>query len=426
MNISKKSLSKTRVELTIKLDAKELSPSSDKALARLAKDLKVAGFRKGKVPLDVAKKHIPENDLASQTLDVAVRSAIPEAFEGIQVVSMPEVSIDKYVPGELLEFRAAADILPEIKLGSYKSLKTKKPSGKITAKSVDQVLENIARSFSEKKAVNRPAKLTDEVQIDFVGKKDDKPFDGGTAKDFKLTLGSGQFIPGFEDGIVGHAPGDKFDLPLAFPKDYHAAALAGQKVTFEVLLKQINEIVAPKIDDSLAEKATDGNLKTLKDLRADIEKNLKAQSDHTATEQYKDALVAELVKSSTVEAPEALIADQLRLIKLDFERNLETHGLTEDQYFEQTKTSKDDWEKEARTAAESRVKAALVLQTLARELKIEATDAETEAKLAELRDVYKKDETALKNLSDPRAAADIKNRLTIDKTLEALVKLNSK
>jgi len=424
MKTTKKNLTKTRVELTITLNADDIAPAADKALARLANNLKVSGFRKGKVPLDVAKKHIPENDLASQTLDFAVRTALPKAFEGLHPISIPEISVDKYVPGEIIEFRAASDVIPEIKLGNYRALKAKKPDGQLPASSVDEVLNNIAKSFAEKKVANRPAKLTDEVQIDFTGTLGGKPFDGGSAKDFKLTLGSNQFIPGFEQGIIKHSPGDKFELKLTFPKDYHAAPLAGKKVTFEVLLKQINELNLPPIDDALAQKA--GPFKTLKDLKADIKRSLQAQSQHTATEHYKDALVNELVNSSTVDAPETLIADQLRFINLDFEQNLKAHNLTREQYFKQGQKTEEDWEKEANMAAQNRVKAALVLQVLARELDISATDDEVSAKLAELRDVYKKDETASKNLADPRVHADIKNRITIEKTLDELVKINSK
>jgi len=424
MKTTKKNLNKTRVELTITLNADDIAPAADKALARLASSIKVAGFRKGKVPLDVAKKHIPENDLASQTLDLAVRTALPKAFEGLHPISIPEISVDKYVPGELIEFRAASDILPEIKLGNYRALKTKKPDGQLPATSVDEVLNNIAKSFAEKNVVNRPAKLTDEVQIDFTGKIGGKVFDGGSAKDFKLTLGSNQFIPGFEQGIAKHSPGDKFELKLTFPKDYHAAPLAGKKVVFEILLKQVNELTLPPIDDALAAKA--GPFKTLKELKADIEKNLKAQSEHTATERYKDALIAELISTSTVDAPETLLADQLRFINLDLEQNLKAHGLTREEYFKKSQKTESDWEKEAKQAAESRVKAALILQTLARELNISATDDEVSAKLEELKHAYRQDDTATKNLADPRVHADIKNRITIEKTLDRLVEINSK
>ena len=333
---------------------------------------------------------------------------------------VPEVSVTKYVPDESAEFTATADILPEVKIGDYKKLGVKKEENKVKESDIKDVLENIAAAYAEKKVVKRAAKLTDEVIIDFTGKKDGKAFDGGSAHDYKLALGSKSFIPGFEEGIVGHEVGDKFDLDLTFPKDYHAKELAGKKVTFEVLLKQISEVVKPKLDDELAKKC--GPFKTIDELKADIKKNLAVQNEHRIEEKYKDDLVAALVKKSKVSAPEILISDQMRFIRDDISRNAAAQGLRFEDFLKQTGKTEEEWEKEAKKVAEARVKASLVLQILARDQKITVPDDDVSAKIAELRDVYKKSEEALKNLKDPRVRQDIKNRMTIEKTLEFLVK----
>ena len=214
MKTKVKKLSDARVEITVTLDAKDLKAASEKAVEKLAKEINVTGFRKGKVPADVAKKFIPENDLNAEAADIAVRTTIITAFSenSKQPLVIPNANITKYVPGEILEYTATADVLPEVKLGDYKNLGVKKPEHKITEKDIKGVLENLASSFAEKKVTKRAAKLDDEVVIDFVGKKDGKAFDGGSAKDYKLVLGSKTFIPGFEDGVVGHEPGDKFEL----------------------------------------------------------------------------------------------------------------------------------------------------------------------------------------------------------------------
>ena len=235
-----------------------------------------------------------------------------------------------------------------------------------------------------------------------------------------MALGSKSFIPGFEEGIVGHEVGDKFDLDLTFPKDYHAENLAGKKVVFEVLLKQISEVVKPKLDDELAKKC--GPFKTIDELKADIKKNLAVQNEHRIEEKYKDDLVAALVKKSKVSAPEILISDQMRFIRDDISRNAAAQGLRFEDFLKQTGKTEEEWEKEAKKVAEARVKASLVLQILARDQKITVPDDDVSAKIAELRDVYKKSEEALKNLKDPRVRQDIKNRMTIEKTLEFLVK----
>ena len=416
-----KKISDTRVEIKVTLEKPELADARKKAIERLSKEVKIPGFRKGKVPADMAEKHLNPNDIAQVALDIAVRLAVPQAFISNKQnpLVIPEVSVTKYVPDESAEFTATADILPDVKIGDYKKLGVKKAEAKVAEKDIKDVLENIAAAYAEKKVVKRAAKLSDEVIIDFTGKKDGKPFEGGSAHDYTLGLGSKSFIPGFEEGIVGHEVGDKFDIDLTFPKDYHAKEMAGKKVVFEVLLKQISEVVKPKLDDELAKKC--GPFKTLDELKADIKKNLAAQNEHKLEEKYKDDLVAALVKKSKVAAPEILISDQLRFIKDDISRNAAAQGLTFDDYLKQIGQKEEDWEKEARKIAEARVKASLVLQILARDQKITVPDDEVSAKIAELKDVYKKSPEALKNLKDPRVRQDIKNRMTIEKTMEFLI-----
>ena len=424
MKTKAKKLSDSRVEITVTLDSKDLKNAAEKALEKLAKEIKVEGFRQGKVPAEVAKKFIPENDLNAETIDIAVRTTVVEAFKENEKspLVMPNVNVTKFVPGEMAEYTATADIIPEIKLGDFKKLGVKKEEVKITEKDIKGVLDNLASSFAEKKVVKRAAKDGDEVIIDFVGKKDGKPFDGGSAKDYHLVLGSKSFIPGFEDGIIGHGSGDKFDLPLTFPKDYGVKDLAGAKTIFEILVKQVNEMVRPAIDDELAKKC--GPFKTLQDLKDDIKKNLAAQNEQRLENKYKDDLVNALVAKSKVPAPEILIKDQLNMIREDISRNAASQGMSFEDYLKRAGETEESWEKEARKAAEARVKASLALQTLAVNEKITVSDDLVAAKIAELKDVYKKSPEALKSLKDPNVKMDIKNRMIIEATLDYLVKVN--
>ena len=426
MKTTTKKISDTRIEIKVTLEKSDLKVAKKKALERLSKEVKVEGFRKGKAPLELAEKLIPENELNQNALDIAVRTSVPKAFleNNKNPLVIPNVNVTKFVPDETAEYTATADILPEVKLGDYKNLKVKREKVSVKESDIKDVLENVRSAYAEKKVTKDSAKLGDEVIIDFTGKKDGTPFKGGTAKDYPLTLGSNSFIPGFEEGIVGKASGDKFDLPLSFPKDYHEKSLAGKKVVFEVLVKQVNQIKKPALDDEFAKKC--GPFKTLADLKADIKKNLEAQDSHKLEEKYKDALVEALVKASKVSAPEILISDQLRFIKDDISRNAASQGLKFEDYLTQIGKSEEEWEKDARSLAEKRVLASLVLQILAQKEKIEVKDDEVSAKIAELRDVYKKSPEALKNLKDPRVKMDIKNRMTIEKTLDFLIKVNEK
>lgn len=426
MKTKLKKLSDSRVEITVTLDAKDLAPAREKALEKLAKEISVEGFRKGKVPVKVAEKFIPENDLNAEAIDFAVRTSVIEAFkkEEKSPLVLPSINVTKYVPGEIAEYTATADIVPEVTLGDYKKLGVKKQETKVSSKDVNEILDNIAQSFAEKSVVKRAAKLEDEVVIDFVGKKDGEAFKGGSAKDYHLALGSGSFIPGFEDGIVGHESGDKFELELTFPKDYGVSELAGQKTVFEVLLKQVNEVKKAAIDDELAKKC--GPFKNVAELKADIEKNLATQNEHKVNEKFKDDLVNALVKKSKVPAPEILIDDQMRLIKDDMTRNAEAQGMSLEDFVKAGGETMENWEKEARKIAETRVKASLALQVLAMKEKITVSDDIVAAKIAELRDVYKNSPEAIKSLKDPNVKMDIKNRMIIEETLNFLVKANEK
>ena len=423
MKSTKKILS-TSIEFTVELDGSDFEPARLKALERLARDIKIPGFRNGKAPANVVEQHVNPNDLASHTLDLAVRRIIPKLFSDAKVtpVSIPHVDIRKYVPGEMAELVLSADIMPEVTLGKYDKLKASREERTVTEEDVEDVLDRIADSYAEPSVVKRPAKNGDEVIIDFVGKKNGEPFEGGSAKDHHLRLGSGAFIPGFEDGIIGHEVGDKFDLNITFPENYAADKLAGQPVVFEVLVKQVSEVKKPKIDDDLAKKS--GAFATLKELRADIKKNLQAQADRDAEEKYKDDLLNELVADSKTEAPKSLVDEQVEHIKEDMERNLKTRGLTIEEYLARNKQTEAEWTMEVRKAAERRVISSIIVQKLADELKVEVSKEDVEKQAAEMRAVYHNDENAVKQLNDPRVIASIHNRMRVNRTMDILVELN--
>lgn len=424
MKTTTKKLSDTKVELKVTLEAADLTAPRQAAVAELAKVLELPGFRKGNVPVSVAEQKLSPNSIAEKTIDLAVHSTLESALKDakLQPIAIEKVDVTKYVPEENAEYTANVEILPEIKLGDYKKLKAKMENTSASDADVQEILDRIIDAYAEKKVVKRAAENNDEVIIDFVGKKDGEAFRGGSAENHHLTLGSGQFIPGFEEGIIGHSAGDKFELELTFPKDYPEKTLAGQKTVFEVLIKQVNEIVKPEENDALAKKC--GDFKNMDELKADIRKNLEAQNSHRAREKYCDALVQELVEKSKVAAPEILIQDQLRFIRDDVVRNAATYGMTFEQFLESQKQTAEEWEKSARELAEARVKASLVLQILAGEAKIAASEEEVEAKIAELKDVYKKSSEALANLKKPEVRRDLKNRLTIEKTMDYLIEVN--
>ncbi len=419
--------SDTRVKVVVAADHAELAAAEQVALKRLAKTVKVNGFRTGHVPLEIVKKHADANALAQETLDAALNRAVAEAFlsNDLQVLARPEVEIKKYVPGELLEFTAEADVLPEVKLGDYKKLKAKKAAVNVDKKEIDEVIERIQKGLSEKKEVKRAAKIGDETVIDFVGKKDGEAFQGGTGKDYPLVLGSNSFIPGFEDALVGLKAGDTKDVKLAFPKDYHAKDLAGQDVVFEVTVKKVNSVKLPALDDKFAAKA--GPFTSMDDLRKDIKAEITAQAERRAKDDLKDELVKQLVAKSTVSVPSVLRDDQIRSLEQDLRQNLMYRGRTLEQYFEEKGyADRDAWVKaEANDAADARIKAGLVLAQLSKELKIEATADELAAHINAYKQQYANNPKMAKHFDKPEAQREVANRLITEKTIDKLVELNS-
>lgn len=428
MKTTVKHLSDTRVLVTITVGEPELTAAEQVALGKLAKDIKVKGFRKGHVPLEVAKKNLDPNALAQETLENALSRSVAESFiaEQLQVLERPQVEVKKFVPGETLEFTAEADIMPTIKLGAFAKLKATKKKITVAKKDVDEVIDRIRSSLAAKQEVKRAAKLGDEVVIDFVGKRDGEAFGGGTGTDYPLELGSNSFIPGFEEALVGLKAGQKKDVELTFPEEYHAKDLAGQAVVFETTVKTVNEKTLPKLDDEFAAKA--GPFTSMDELTADIERELTAQKEREASDELKDSLVKQLVEKSKVSVPAVLIDDQVRSIEQDLAQNLMYQGMSFDQYLESKGyADRDAWVKaEANEAAENRIKAGLVLAELSKELKIEATADELAEHINTYKQQYANNPEMAKRFDEPEVQREIANRLITEKTVDELVRLNTK
>ena len=428
MKTKVENISETKVKLTITIGADALADAEKVALVKLSKDVKVDGFRKGKVPATVAAKHVNPQQLQEQLLDDAISKAVAESFvaEKIQALDRPMVEVKKYVPAESLEFTAEVDVLPKVTLGDYKKLDAKAEKVAVTDADVDEVIGRIQQGFAEKKSVERKAQEGDETVIDFVGKKGDVAFDGGTGTDYTLKLGSNQFIPGFEEGVVGHKAGEEFDLNLEFPKDYHAKDLAGEKVVFTVTLKEVKEPQLPEVNDELAKKA--GDYKTLDELKAEIKAEITQQKEREASDKLKDALVNQLIEKSEIPAPEVLVNDQMRSIEQDFSQNLMYQGMTLEQYVEASAfKDADDWrENEVKPNATMRVKAGLALSELSKAEGITATDEEIDAHVALYKQQYGNNPEALKQFETPEIRRDIANRYVTEKTVDRLVELNAK
>lgn len=420
-----KKSSDTQVHVTVELDSKDLATAKKVAVRELSKTVKAPGFRVGKVPANVAEKHLDPLALANATTEHALNIAMNDiaVSEELRILDRPNVDLKDFQPYDSLLFEATIDIVPEITLGDYKKLKAKKEAVTVSDAEIDEVIERMRSQLSEKKSVAREASSGDEVTIDFVGKLGDEPFDGGTAKGYDLVLGSNSFIPGFEEAIVGHKVGDVFDVPLKFPDDYHAEHLKGADTVFTVTLNDIKEVVLPEVDDAFAVKV--GPFKTALGMREDISAELTQQKEKTADDKYKDDLVGELVSVSNVPIPQVLVDDQMRQIEQDAMQNLMYRGMSPDQYIQQMGyKDHDEWrDKEFKIAAERRVQAGLALAELSKAEKIDVTQDELTQRHAQMLEQYP---TMKDQLETPEARRDLANRVITEKTVDRLVELNAK
>ena len=428
MNYSRKDTTPTQIILSVTLEAADLAPIKKATVARLARKIKVAGFRQGKVPVAVAEKHLDPNTLSMEVAEDAVNTFVVDILEkeNLRPLDRPKVELSKYVPAQQLEFKAEIEILPAIKLGDYTKLSAQKAPIKVNKQDVDEVIERMRQGVAEKQEVTDPAKAGDELIIDFVGTDESgKEVPGASGKEYPLTLGSKSFIPGFETGLIGKKAGEHTELSLTFPKDYHHQPLAGAKVLFAVDIKKVNTVTLPELNDEFAQRV--GPFQTIAELRADITRELTDQKEREALDRLRDQLVEQLVKGSDMPAPEVLIADQLASLERDFVQNLLYRGMTLPQYLEQQKVSEEKWRSgELRDQAVRRVQVGLALAELSKLEKIDVSMSELNERLRDMLQRYGGDAKIREQLDTPEARRDLANRIITEKTVDRLVELNTK
>ena len=422
MHVMKKYLSDTRVKLVLVADPDLLAAEKQKVLAGLAQNLKLAGFRQGKVPVNMAEKHVEPARLQSEFLEHAINRLYLAALdhESLRPVAQPEVKITKFVPFENLEVEAEVEVVGEVKLADYKKIKLVKEKPSVEPKEVDEVIANLRTREAEKQDVDRAAQDGDEVWIDFKGldAKTKQEIKGADGQDHPLALGSNTFIPGFETNLIGLKAGDEKTFALTFPKDYGVKSLQNRKVEFAVTVKKVRQVTLPKVDDAFAAKV--GPFKTVADLKTDIKKELLARKQDSIEQKYADQLVTKVTEKSQVAIPNSLIEEQLDRLEQEQRQNLTYRGQTWQEFLASEELTDKTFRDKLRPTAELRVKAGLVLSQISEEEKLEVTSAELEAQLAALRTRYT-DPKMQAELDKPEARRNIASRILTDKTVARLV-----
>ncbi|HUC89471.1 MAG TPA: trigger factor [Patescibacteria group bacterium] len=426
MQVTKKNLDDTKLQLKLVADQEQLQASKNEALKALAQEMKLPGFREGKAPLAMVEKQVDQNRLQSEFLNMALNriySAVIEQ-EKLRPVDQPKVNITKVVPFDTLEVEFEIEVIGEIKLPDYKNIKLPKEKVTVTAKDVDEVLDNLLTREAEKKDVDRASKDGDQVWIDFKGvdAKTKEAIKGADGKDYPLALGSNTFIPGFEPNLVGLKAGEEKTFTLEFPKDYGVKALQKRKVEFTVTVNKVQEVVKPKIDDELAAKV--GPFKTVAELKDDVKKQLLAEKENRAEQKYVDDLITKIVEKSKVAVPDALVNEQIDTIERDQRQNLMYRGQTWQEFLESEDLTDETYREKQRPAAELRVKAGLILAQIAEVEKLTMTREELDAQMVALKARYP-DEKMQAELDKPEARRDIASRMMTERTLAKLTEYSS-
>ena len=418
-----KKIDTNRHQLEITVDGEKFREAIAEAYKRNGKKINVPGFRKGKAPLHLIEKYYGTEIFFEDALNLLYNDLVEDAIKdsGLKVINdkmdFEMVSISKE---DGVDFKVSVTTYPEIEIGEYKGLKAEKTAVKVTPEEVEAEVNAMAERNARMVSVeDRAAQNGDTVIIDFEGFTDGVAFEGGKGEGHSLTLGSGQFIPGFEDQIVGKNIGDEFDVNVTFPEDYGAKELAGKEAVFKVKLHEIKVRELPTIDDEFAKDVSEFD--TLDALKADLEKKALERKTKAADEAVENALVQQIVDSIKGEIPEAMFENRLEQLTEDFAYRLQSQGLNLETYLKYTNSNIDEFKKSFRPQAESQVKFRLALEKIAALENITPSEEELEAEYAKLAESYGVEADKVKSVIP---AEEISKDLAVGKAID-LVKENA-
>ena len=404
MSTSFENKATNRGVVTFTISQDKIKPALDQDFNKVKKDLTVPGFRKGHMPRTVFNQKFGEEALYEEALNSILPAAYEEAVAELKldVVTQPKVDVKSMEKGKDWEITAEVVTKPEVKLGDYKNLEVSvEESKEVTDAEVDEKIERERNNLAELVLKEDAAVEGDTVVIDFVGSVDGVEFDGGKGDNFSLELGSGQFIPGFEDQLVGKKAGETVKVNVTFPEDYQSADLAGKDATFVTTIHEVKAKEVPELDDELA-KDIDEEVETLDELKAKYRKELEATKE-TA---YNDAVEAAAIdlavaNAEIVELPEEMIHDEVQRAMQEFMGNMQRQGISSEMYFQLTGTTEEDLRKQYEADADKRVKTNLVIEAVAKAEGFEATDEEIEKEISDLATEYKMEAEQVRSLLSP-------------------------
>ena len=380
-------LEKSMVALTIEVDAAAFEAAVEKAYQKMRRKISIPGFRPGKAP----RKMIERMYGAEVFFEEAINIAFPEAYEAaveqekLQVIGYPAVEMVGEVTKDGFTFKATAPVYPEVTLGEYKGLKAEKPEVKVTAADVEERLKQLADRNTRLVSVEREAKSGDTAVIDFEGFKDGVPFEGGKGTNHSLELGSGSFVPGFEDQVIGMKAGEEKDIDITFPENY-TPELAGKPVVFHVKVNEVKAKDVPAIDDEFAKDVSEFD--TLKELKADLKKKITEEREKAAQRAFEDALMQKVADGIEADIPDAMIDLQCEKMVDSLKQQLASQGIPFDQYLKMVQSTEEAVKAEAKEPAQQQVRMDLAIEALIKAEGIDATEEEIEAETKKIAEQY--------------------------------------
>ena len=405
--------------LTFDIDVDTIKKGIDEAFVETRKKITVPGFRKGRVPRQIFNQMYGEESLYQDALNKVLPDAYSAAVKetGIKPVDQPSIDIKSMEKGQPWTLTAEVAVEPEVKLGDYKGLEVPEQDTTVSDADVDSEIEKKRQQQAELvlKDEDQAAANGDTVVIDYEGSVDGEKFDGGSANNYSLELGSGSFIPGFEDQLVGHKSGDDVDVKVTFPEDYHAKELAGKDALFKVKVHEIKEKQLPELDDDFA-KDVDEDVDTLDELKDKTRKQLQEQKDNQAKGAIEDAAIEKAVANAEIEdIPQAMLDEDTNRQMQQYLAGMQQQGISPQMYFQITGTKEDDLKKQFANDAAQRVKTNLVLEAIVDDAKLEASEDEIKDEIKDLAKQYGMEEDAVeKALSKDMLSHDIKIKKAVD------------
>lgn len=409
--------------LTFEVPAEEFDQALDQAFKKVVKDVQLPGFRKGRIPRGLFEQRFGVESLYQDAVDIVLPEAYSKAVDETDIfpIVQPSVDIEQIEKGKTLIFTAEVEVKPEVTLGEYKGLEVEEETVEVTDEDLEQELKNLQEQHAEL-VVKEEGEIAegDTVVIDFEGFTDGEAFEGGKGENQNLEIGSGQFIPGFEEKLVGKKPGEDTEIDVTFPEEYHSEELAGKEATFKVKIHEVKTKELPELDDEFA-KDVDDEVETLDELKAKKKEQMLEERKQAADTAKRESLIEKASDNVEVDIPDAMVETELEQMLAEFEQNLQMQGMTLEMYAQFSGQDEDALKEQMKEDAAKRVKTSLTLEAIANAENLEATEEEVNEEIDKMAGMYGVDKDQLVQILGGNTETiqnDLKTRKAIDLLVE--------